>query len=205
MKLAYGNALYNLGNVFMLAYLYGHPSVMSSYYWSQNPGSNAGDSKGPPGATAPFVSGSGADTRPVYGPGQAAGEYPANCSDAFEDGKWVCGHRRTPIANMVRFRRVTAGEPVTDWQTVSPHHIAFGRGGKGFVAINREGSAATASYQTGLPAGRYCDITQGELTPDGQGCTGRIVTVDASGQIVNQSLGAMDALAIHVEAVPKHP
>ena len=29
-----GNALYNLGNIFMLAYPYGHPSVMSSYYWS---------------------------------------------------------------------------------------------------------------------------------------------------------------------------
>jgi Alpha amylase, catalytic domain/Alpha amylase, C-terminal all-beta domain len=200
-----GYALYNLGNVFMLAYPYGHPSVMSSYYWSNDPANNTGDSKGPPSATAPFVSGSGADTRPVYGPSQAAGEFPANCSDAFEDGKWVCEHRRTPIANLVRFRRVIAGEPVTHWQTVSPNHIAFGRGGKGFVAINREAGAATTTYQTGLPAGRYCDITQGELTPDGQGCTGRTIIVDPSGQIVDQRLGALDALAIHVEAVPKHP
>jgi pullulanase/glycogen debranching enzyme len=61
-----GNALYNLGNIFMLAYPYGHPSVMSSYYWSSDPNSNAGDSKGPPSTTPPYISGSGAATRPVY-------------------------------------------------------------------------------------------------------------------------------------------
>ncbi len=200
-----GYALYNLGNIFMLAYPYGYPSVMSSYYWSKDPANNTGDSKGPPSAAAPFVSGSGAQTRPVYGLGQTAGEYPANCSDAFEDGKWVCEHRRVPIANMVRFRRVTAGEPLTHWQNLSPNHIAFGRGAKGFVAINREGSPATSTYQTGLPTGRYCDVTRGDLTPDGQQCTGRTITVDDSGRIVDQTLGTLDALAIDVEAVPMRP
>jgi hypothetical protein len=208
-----GFARYNLGNVFLLANPYGYPSVMSSYYWSNNPSSDVGDSKGPPSATSPFVSGSGADTRPVYGPTQPAGEYPVNCTDTFEDGKWVCEHRRTAIANMVGFRLVTAGEPVTNWQNIggaTSNHIAFGRGNKGFVAINKTGSAATTTYQTGLPEGDYCDITRydfvggqcvlpGTTTPSGS-----LISVNASGQIVNQFLSAMDAFAIHIgaEVVP---
>lgn len=204
-----GFALYNLGNIFMLAYPYGHPAVMSSYYWSNNPASNSGDSKGPPSTTAPYTSGSGAETRPVYGAGQTAGAVPVNCSDSYEDGKWVCEHRRTAIANMVKFRQTTAGEAVTNWVNVSSNHIAFGRGSKGFVALNRTGSAATTTYQTGMAAGVYCDITKydytggqcllaGTLTP---APVNSLITVNGSGQIVNQTLNSMDAFAIHSNAV----
>ena len=35
-------AVHVLANVFTLAYPYGHPSVMSSYYWTTNPDSDAG-------------------------------------------------------------------------------------------------------------------------------------------------------------------
>lgn len=193
-----------LANIFALAYPYGHPSVMSSYYWQSDPTNNvsgsSGDSKGPPSATSPYISGSGGDTRPVYGPGQVPGDTPANCSAAFEDGKWVCEHRRAGVAGMVGFRQATAGEAVANWQNIGgapSDHIAFGLGSKGFVAINRTASAAAPTYTTGLADGVYCDVTQGELTGSGAACTGRTVTV-SSGQISGFSLPAMDAFAIHV-------
>ena len=37
-----------LANIFALAYPYGYPSVMSSYYWQSNSTVNTGDSMGPP-------------------------------------------------------------------------------------------------------------------------------------------------------------
>jgi pullulanase/glycogen debranching enzyme len=197
-----------LANIFALAYPYGHPSVMSSYYWQSSATDNTGDSKGPPSATSPYTAGSGGDTRPVYGAGQGAGDTPANCSATFEDGKWACEHRRTATANMVKFRQATAGQSVTNWQTVSANHIAFGLGAKGFVAINRTASAATRNYQTGLPAGDYCDIIHYDFT-DGRcvlpGTTtpapaSSYITVDSSGQIVDKTVASMDAFAIHVEA-----
>ncbi len=206
-----GAALYTLGNVFMLAYPYGHPSVMSSYYWSNRADSNDGDSKGPPNAKPPYTSGSGADTRDVYGAGQATGANPINCSEKFEDGKWACEHRRTAIANMVAFRKAVVGEPLSNWQNIGGsqvNHIAFGRGAKGFVVINRTDSAATTTYQTGLPVGRYCDVTKADFV-GGQcvlsGSTkpapaGALVVVNGAGQIVNQKVGAMEGLAIYAGA-----
>ena len=185
---------HELANIFVLAYPYGYPSIMSSYYWSNDPTSNTGDSLGPPSTSG--GAGSGAETLAVY-----VGDVPANCSETYADGKWVCEHRRVSTANMVQFRKVTAGEDVTNWQTLSANHIAFGRGAKGFVAINRESAAATATYATGMAAGTYCDVTRGELTADGTGCTGRAITVDADGNIANYTLAAMDAFAIHSAAI----
>ncbi|MCS7056419.1 MAG: DUF3372 domain-containing protein, partial [Thermoflexales bacterium] len=145
---------HELANVFVLAHPYGdYVSVMSSYYWSNNPGSSAGDSKGPPSADPPYTSGSGPNTRPVYGPTQVAGDWPANCAGVYEDGKWACEHRRSSSAGMVGFRAATHGEPITRWVNVSPNHIAFGRGNKGYVAINRTNTNNTRTYTTSLPSG----------------------------------------------------
>jgi pullulanase-type alpha-1,6-glucosidase len=208
-----GFDLYNLGNIFMLAYPYGHPAVMSSYYWSNNPASNAGDSKGPPSATPPYISGSGPDTRSVYGPGQTAGDMPVNCADTFEDGKWVCEHRRTPIANMVGFRQATVGELVVNWVNVSANHIAFGRGTKGYVAINRESTANTRTYITQMPAGYYCDVTHFDYV--GGQCVlpntaipapvSSLIRVEADGSILNRTVAGMSAFAIHAGATVPAP
>ena len=123
---------------------------------------------------------------PVYGAGQSAGDYPANCSGTYpaeptndDLGKWVCEHRNTAIANMVKFRLVTNGQPVTNWQNIggaSSNHIAFGRGDKGFVAINRTGSQATTTYQTGMAAGSYCDITKYDYIPGTGQCIDPVTT-----------------------------
>ena len=69
-------ASYRLANVFMLAWPYGIPKVMSSYDWSRTPGA------GPP----------------VDDQGQTL---PVTCGEA-----WVCEHRWPDIANMVEFHIV---------------------------------------------------------------------------------------------------
>jgi len=214
-----------LANIFTLAYPYGHPSIMSSYYWTTNPNSNAGDSLGPPSSNdggTTWGPGLGADTRPVYGAGQSAGDYPANCAGTYPNpvtggdlGKWVCEHRYPAIANMVQFRQTTHGEPVTNWQNIGgtpTNHIAFGRGNKGFVAINNGSVAAPTTYQTGLPAGFYCDVTKYDF--QGGKCVlpgtntpapaSALIEVNASGQIVNYTLAAQDAFAIHIDARPQY-
>jgi len=189
---------YNLGNIFMLAFPYGYPKEMSSYYWRKDPFENEGDSKGPPSTQVPFSAGSGPETRPVYGPNQVAGDVPDFCSDVFEDGKWVCEHRRPEIANMVRFRAVTAGEPVSNWQNWGEERIAFGRGEKGFVIINNESSSSSHTFTTKLPSGTYCDITKGELRSNI--CSGRKFVVEPDGTLTLE-VDPFDAIALHVQAV----
>ncbi len=205
-----------LANIFALAHPYGYPSVMSSYYWQEDPRDNSGDSLGPPSSNDGGITwgaGLGPETRPVYAAGQVAGDVPANCSPAFEDGKWACEHRGTAVANMVAFRRATAGQPVTNWQNIGgapSDHIAFGLGDKGFVAINRAGANATTTYATTMPEGVYCDITKYDFIPATGQCTypgttddapaGDLITVNGSGQIVGKALKALDAFAIHAGA-----
>ena len=202
-------AAHVLANVFALAHPYGdYVSVMSSYYWSNDPNSSAGDSKGPPSTTPPYTAGSGPNTRPVYSATQAAGDWPANCSATYEDGKWACEHRRPATAGMVGFRAATHGAPVTGWVNVSDDHIAFGRGDKGYVAINGTSIAHTRTYTTDLPSGYYCDVTRyafvnswcvdyysGAPLPLSQW-----IVVQADGSIQNQPLNGMDAFAIHINA-----
>ncbi|GGP43233.1 alpha-amylase [Saccharothrix coeruleofusca] len=103
---------------------------------------------------------------------------------------WKCQHRWTQIAGMVGFRNAVAGTAVTDWWDNGADAIAFGRGSRGFVAINRETFPITRTFQTSLPAGTYCDVQR-------DGCAA--VTVDASGRFT-ATLGAGTALALHVNA-----
>ena len=104
------------------------------------------------------------------------------------------------IANMVAFRSVTNGEAVTNWWSNGGNQIAFGRGDKGYVAINYTGSDLTRTFATSMAAGTYCDVTKGVLNAFGTGCTGPTITVNGSGEIVGQTVAAMDAFAIHVNA-----
>ncbi|MFZ2487768.1 MAG: pullulanase-type alpha-1,6-glucosidase [Anaerolineae bacterium] len=210
---------HRLANIFALAYPYGNPSVISSYYWQTSSTDNTYDSYGPP--TTSGGPGNSGTTLSPFASGQSVNEYPANCGTypaapgSGDLGKWVCEHRNTAIANMVQFRKATAGEAVTNWQNIGgtpSDHIAFGFGSKGFVAINRTASSATTTYQTGLPAGSYCDITRYDYNPTTGSCTDPVTThraptvdyivVDSSGQIVNKTLNAMDAFAIYAGTQP---
>jgi alpha-amylase len=114
-----------------------------------------------------------------------------------DKGRWVCEHRRPEIAGMVGFRNYTNDHfAVTDWQSNGGKAIAFGRGDRGFVIINREDTVLKSTFKTSLPAGTYCDVTKGGLAADGKSCTGPAVTVSASGQVTAE-VPAMSAVAIH--------
>ena len=166
--------LHDLANVFTLGWPYGHPSVMSSYRFTNT-------DQGPPS------DGSGNTTSVFQGGVSTCG------------GAWVCEHRHRPIAGMVGFRSATAAHPVvTNWWTNGNDQIAFGRGPKGFVVINAEGSPVTRTFQTGMAAGTYCNVTTASVTHGA--CGSDTVTVDAAGRFT-ATVPAMSALAIHVGAV----
>jgi alpha-amylase len=180
-------ATYDLANVFMLAWPYGYPALMSSFAFYKD--TNYDTSFGPPYNT------SNGSTK---GPWDNGVTSPA-CFNQTRGG-WVCEHRYRPIANMVGFRNAVNGDwNVTNWWSNGNNQIAFGRGSLGFVAINKEGSALVRSFATGLAAGRYCDVISGDLVNGA--CTGDSYTVDSSGN-VQLTVEPYKAVALHVGARP---
>ena len=110
-------------------------------------------------------------------------------------GDWLCEHRDPHIARMVGFRRRVAGTAITGWWDNDANAIAFSRGDKGFVAINRESASVTVNAITSLPPGTYCDLITGGLV--GGACAGTSVTVSAGGS-VQFALASDRAIAIDV-------
>ncbi|MFI2810672.1 carbohydrate-binding module family 20 domain-containing protein [Microbulbifer sp. JSM ZJ756] len=124
---------------------------------------------------------------------------PASAAGDCSNG-WLCEHRNRAIANMVAFRNNTADYfGVTNYWDNGNHQLAWGRGGLGFVAINMEGSDLNRSFQTGMPAGTYCDIIQGEFDYDAGTCSGPTISVDGNGN-ANFNVYYRNASAIHVGA-----
>jgi alpha-amylase len=141
-------ALYELAHVFMLAWPYGTPRVVSGYAF-------ADADTGPP-------SEADGTTLPVHG-AQGLG-----CSPSGEAG-WACEHRRPAIAAMIGFRNATEGAPVEHWWSdPDAERIAFARGERGFVVINNTDEPMRRQLETGLPAGRYCNVLVTEAI--GGGC-----------------------------------
>ncbi|MDE9367429.1 alpha-amylase family protein [Luteipulveratus sp. YIM 133132] len=103
----------------------------------------------------------------------------------WQDG-WKCQHAWPEIQSMVAFRNTTRGEAVTRWWDNGGDAIAFGRGTKGYVAINHETTSLTRTFQTSLPAGSYCDVQ-----------SGRPVTVGTSGAFT-ATVAPNTALALHI-------
>jgi alpha-amylase len=167
--------LYMLGNVFMLAWPYGYPQIMSSYAFSDN-------NQGPP-------SDSNGNTNTIYSNGTP------NCF-----GAWVCEHRWRQIGNMVGFRNYTnAVFSTSDWWDNGNNEIAFGRGANGFVVINREDNTSLSrTFQTSMADGVYCDILHGDFNSSNSTCSGPTVTV--SSHQANISVSSHDAVAIHIGA-----
>jgi alpha-amylase len=77
-----------------------------------------------------------------------------------------------------------AGTPIVNWWDNGVNAIAFARGTRGFVAINRESTPLVTTVPAGLPAGTYQDLLEGGS-----------VTVAADGTI-QLNLQPMRALAI---------
>lgn len=161
-------AAYDLAQVFTLAWNYGSPSIHSGYQFSNK---DAG----------PVLAGNGEVVDPVCG----------------QNG-WTCTHAQTDIENMVGFRTATYGTAITNKWDNGSSAIAFGRGDKGFVAINRSTGTIDRTWQTSLPAGQYCNVIVG--LPTASGCSaGGVITVDSSGRFT-APVGSDTALALHVGA-----
>ncbi|XP_051867127.1 pancreatic alpha-amylase-like isoform X2 [Pristis pectinata] len=174
--------LYKVAVAFMLAHPYGQTRIMSSYRWDRKfvNGKDVNDWVGPPsypdGTTKPVT------LRP----------------DTTCGNGWVCEHRWRQIRNMAIFRNVVGEEPLMNWWDNGRNQIAFGRGARGFIAINNDDWNMAMTLQTGLPPGTYCDVISGQK--EGDHCTGLQLTVNACGNAVFQiSSSAQDPMvAIHV-------
>jgi alpha-amylase len=110
---------------------------------------------------------------------------------------WKCEHRLRSIGNMVAFRRAAGTAAVSQWWDNGNNQIAFGRAGRGFVVINREAASLTRVFATGLPAGTYCNVIEGDFTNGS--CSGPTVAVNASGD-ATITVPAMRAAALHINA-----
>jgi alpha-amylase len=165
--------VFRLANVWMLAQPYGYPSILSSYAFNYPADNDVGPPSDATGATKSVVCAASLETATV--------------------GQWVCEHRDPYVARMVGFRRYVAGTDVNHWWSNGGNAIAFSRGAKGFVAINREVGTVTATVATGLPAGTYCDLLTGGRS--GASCVGTAVTVAADGGVA-LSLASNTAIAI---------
>lgn len=162
-------ASYDLAQIFTLAWNYGSPSIHSGYEFSNK---DAG----------PALAGNGEVVDPACG----------------QNG-WTCKHAQTSIENMVGFRNTTYGAAISNRWNNGASAIAFGRGEKGYVAINRGSGSIDRTWQTSLPAGRYCNVIVG--LPTSSGCSaGGVVTVDSDGRFT-AAVGGSTALALHVGAI----
>lgn len=168
--------LYDLANVFMLAYPYGYPKVMSSY-----------DYHGDTDAGGPSL--------PVHNNGTL------ECFGSL----WKCEHRWGYISGGVDFRNNTADNwAVTQWWDNGNNQIAFGRGSSGHVAINKESYSMNITITTDMSPGTYCNVLKGELIASGEGCTGETITVN-SDSTIHTSVASWDAFAIHQGAKVSTP
>uniref|UniRef100_A0A673KDS1 alpha-amylase n=1 Tax=Sinocyclocheilus rhinocerous TaxID=307959 RepID=A0A673KDS1_9TELE len=156
--------LYKIATGLMLAHPYGVTRVMSSYHWDRHfvNGKDQNDWMGPP-------SNANGSTKPV----------PINPDSTCGD-KWICEHRWRQIRNMVIYRNVVNGQPLSNWWDNGNNQIAFSRGSKGFIVINNDDWALNVTLNTGLPKGTYCDVISGDKS--GGSCTGKEVSVDADGR-----------------------
>lgn len=114
---------------------------------------------------------------------------------------WICEHRWRGVANMAEFRNVTRSRfELSNWWDNGNNQIAFGRGNLGFVVINREDNVGlNQTLQTGMPAGQYCDIVNGEFDKGDSSCDGPVITVNSDGT-ASFNVDSINASAIHAGA-----
>uniref|UniRef100_F6ZTX2 alpha-amylase n=1 Tax=Ciona intestinalis TaxID=7719 RepID=F6ZTX2_CIOIN len=169
---------------YMMAWPYGVPRVMSSYYFSMyicygkdfncNIGSNFNSDEGPP-----------SNQRSINADG--------SCGNG-----WVCEHRWRQIKNMMGFAVAAQGQGVSNWWS-NGQQIAFSRGDRAFLAINHDGYTLSENLQTGMPAGDYCNVNSGEYSNNQ--CTGECISVGSDGYAyINIGATEDPVVAIHVNA-----
>ncbi|CAD5215748.1 unnamed protein product [Bursaphelenchus okinawaensis] len=150
---------YKLAVSYMLAWNYGYPRVMSSFYFDNSV-------QGPPHA--------GRDSRFAT----KSPEFEADGTCKASSG-WVCEHRWPQIRSMVKFNQEVGSAPVSEVRTGS-QMLAFARLGRGYYAMNNNpGEFIEQNVMTTLPVGIYCDLSTGGKL-DGA-CAGKFVNVTNDG------------------------
>ena len=71
-----------------------------------------------------------------------------------------------------RLRSNFLDAPVTNWWTNWDNQIAFSRGNRAFLAINKSGYDMSGSFATGLPEGSYCNVNAGDVVDNK--CSGTV-------------------------------
>ncbi|MEU8995829.1 alpha-amylase family protein [Streptomyces caniferus] len=107
-------------------------------------------------------------------------------------GGWTGEHAKRAITGMVGFRNAVGSAELTDWWDDGGNALAFGRSGKGFVALNNGDAELRRTFATSLPAGSYCDVVAAAPSS----CDGHTVTVGADGK-AELSVPAKGAVALH--------
>ena len=197
-SLYYADSTYELAAVMMLGHGHGYASLMSSYGFDRS--AQQTRDAGP-------VSDANGNTISSFNADQSS-----KCTTTIgtaQVGSWICEHRRPAIANMVAFRRATAGAPTTncgrgDWRVGDDaNRVAFCRDGAGFVAMSVSPTAATTTLPTRLPAGSYCNVAQFNFTPASgptpASCSGPAIMVAADGS-AEIALTRRSAVALHTRA-----
>ncbi|QNK81890.1 alpha-amylase family protein [Nakamurella sp. PAMC28650] len=107
---------------------------------------------------------------------------------------WVCVDRFTGVADLVGWHNYAGSAEVANWWDDGNNLAAFSRGDRAWIAINNETAARTVTVETGLPAGRYCDVIHGAR--QGHACSGPVVTVGSHGR-ATVTVPAKDSVAIY--------
>lgn len=172
--------LYLIANAIMLGDDYGTPVVYSGYAFSDR---DAGPPQDADGRVAGWT------CEGVTGP-----------QDSYGDGDGVCTEAWTAIGGMLEFRAYAGDAPRLPGVDDGPVS-GFERDGRALLLVNPADEEATATVDTGLPAGDYCDVISGgrEADADG-GCRGSTVSVSDGG--VTVTVPALGAVAIHVGSRP---
>jgi alpha-amylase len=123
---------YKIANVFMLAWPYGYPKVMSSFAFDDDDARPAVDDDG--------------RLVPVH-------DERGRCRAPY-----VCEHRWPEIVAMVDFRHRCRDAAVSSWWSDDRGAIGFAREGCGYVALNAGESPVGATVETSLPPGHHCDV-----------------------------------------------
>lgn len=138
--------LYELAQIFLLAWPYGYPHLYSGYEYSDK-------EAGPPLDR-------NLRTLPVL---DSQGECKA---------PWTCEHRAPQVAAMVHFRNVTDRSfSVYNWWSNGRDILSFSRGSQGFVAINFGNQSFSGDFSAALPDGVYCNVLGDSYEISSRSCT----------------------------------
>lgn len=189
---------YRLASLFMLAFPYGYPKLMSSYrfgrgqIWNDKNEQQVvtqieglivnDDFQGPPHENQnksvlnyqDYALTQSWKTVPVWKNENNSSRN--TCFDA--NAKWMCEHRWDGIGGMALFRKATTPNWfISDWWDDSGNLISFSRGSLGHVVINNShdktqnmGPEKNGWFHSAMPPGRYCDCVHATVSQDGTQC-----------------------------------